>query len=144
MSTPLNSSNIEKPRFGWSILYVDDVAGSVRLYTEAFGLVVRFIHESGTYAEFETGETTLALSDRRDAAQNFGFESPGLSSRPADLLSLTGNITLVCSDVAARFTHAVASGAVAIAPPMEKPWGQVCAYVSDPDGHIIEFATPIG
>jgi lactoylglutathione lyase len=129
---------LDAPTFGWCILYVQNVADSARFFSEALGLDIRFAHESGTYTELETGATTLALCDRAGAAQSCGldFEQP---NRQAP----TSNITLVCLDVEAWWTHALQHGAEPVNAPAAKPWGQVCAYLRDPDGHLIELATAI-
>lgn len=39
---------------------------------------------------------------------------------------------------------AVAAGAVLLRDAETKPWGQVVAYVRDPDGILIELCTPVG
>ena len=65
-------------RFGYTILYVRDVAASVDLYERAFGQRRRFLHESGEYAELETGSTTLSLASHELAASNL----PGAFRRP--------------------------------------------------------------
>ena len=44
-------------RFGYTILYVADVAASLDFYERALGQHRRFVHESGQYAELDTGET---------------------------------------------------------------------------------------
>jgi lactoylglutathione lyase len=126
------------PTFGWCVLYVQEVETSARFYIEALGLPVRFVHESGTYTELETGSTALALCDRGGAAQSCGmdFEQP---NRQAP----TSNITLICADVEAQWEQAIQFGAEPVSAPSVKPWGQVCAYVRDPDGHLIELATAI-
>ena len=49
-------------KLGYTIVYVPDVAQSLKFFEQAFGLPTRFLHESGTYGELETGETTLAFS----------------------------------------------------------------------------------
>ena len=49
-------------RLGYVIHYVPDVAATVAFYEAAFGLERRFLHESGTYAEMETGATALAFA----------------------------------------------------------------------------------
>ena len=48
--------------FGYTIIYVPDVAASLAFFTRAFGLARRFLHESGTYGELETGATTVAFA----------------------------------------------------------------------------------
>ena len=47
-------------KFGYTIIYVPDVPASLRFFEDAFGFARRFLHESNTYGELETGETTLA------------------------------------------------------------------------------------
>ena len=49
-------------KVGFVILYVPEVSASVTFYERAFGLVRRFMHESGQYAEMETGATALAFA----------------------------------------------------------------------------------
>ena len=61
-------------RFGYTILYVSDVAASLDFYERALGQRRRFVHESGQYAELDTGPTVLALAARELAAANV----PGL------------------------------------------------------------------
>jgi lactoylglutathione lyase len=50
----------------------------------------------------------------------------------------------VTEDVAAAYAKAVAAGAVPIAAPIAKPWGQVVAYVRAQDGSLIELCSAIG
>jgi uncharacterized glyoxalase superfamily protein PhnB len=48
-------------KLGYTILYVVDVASSLSFYERAFGFKRRFLHESGTYGELETGEQRFHL-----------------------------------------------------------------------------------
>ena len=48
-------------QFGYTILYVDDVPATLAFYGQAFGLTTRYMHESGSYGELETGATALAF-----------------------------------------------------------------------------------
>ncbi len=121
--------------FAWCVLYVDDVAASSVFYSAAFGLPLRFITEEADYAEFETGQTALALCSR-----SLGAESTGLDL--AERLPMS-NVTFVVEDVQSAWTLALANGATAQKPPVTKPWGQTSAYVLDPDGHVIELATRV-
>ncbi|WP_052289959.1 VOC family protein [Scytonema millei] len=63
-------------KFSYTILYVKDVTHAVAFYERAFNLKQRFIHESGQYAEMETGGTTLAFASNELARSNFpqGFQ----------------------------------------------------------------------
>lgn len=58
-------------KFGYMIIYVPDVAASLQFFSSAFGLSIRFLHESATYGELETGETVLAFAADELAAMNF-------------------------------------------------------------------------
>jgi lactoylglutathione lyase len=121
--------------FAWCVLYVDDVAASSSFYSAAFGLSLRFITEEADYAEFETGQTALALCSR-----SLGVESTGLDLVEHRPMS---NVTFVVEDVQSAWDVALTHGAIAQKPPMTKPWGQTSAYVLDPDGHVIELATRV-
>lgn len=127
-------------RFGYTILYVRDVTSSLALYEEAFGQQRRFVHESGQYAELETGATTLAFASRSLAASNL---PPAV--RPAEVGAPTPafEVCFVTDDVRAAFDRAVERGALPVSEPQTKPWGQDVAYVRDRDGNLIELASPI-
>jgi lactoylglutathione lyase len=127
-------------RFGYTILYVRDVAASLELYEKAFGQERRFVHDSGQYAELETGATTLAFASRDLAASNL---PPAV--RPAQVGAPTPafEVCFVTEDVPAAFTRAVEAGAEGVTEPQTKPWGQAVAYVRDRDGNLIELASPI-
>ncbi len=126
------------PTLGWVVLYVDNVATSAAFYCSAFGLAVRFADESGRYAEFDTGATVLAL-----CARDLASDSAGRPVGRAEGDRSPGNVTLVYADVDGQWRHAVDAGATTVHEPTTKPWGQRCAYVSCPDGHLIELATAI-
>lgn len=124
-------------KFGYTILYVEDVGRSVRFYEEAFGLERRFVHESGQYAEMETGGTALAFASNALGESNLpdGFRKNDPSEAPAGV-----EIALVTDDVSAAFEAAMVAGATKVVEPKTKPWGQDVAYVRDPDGVLIEIA----
>jgi lactoylglutathione lyase len=126
-------------RFGYTILYVRDVAASLELYERAFGQRRRFVHETGEYAELDTGETTLALASRDLAAANLpeGFGPP-----EADDAASAFEVCFVTDDVGGAYERAVREGAEPVTAPQTRPWGQDVAYVQDADGHLIELASP--
>jgi lactoylglutathione lyase len=126
-------------RFGYTILYVADVEASLDFYERALAQRRRFLHESGQYAELETGETALALAAHELAAANL----PGVY-RPEDRPSVRPSfeVCFVTDDVQRAFDRAIEEGAEAVTPPQTKPWGQDVAYVRDPDGNLVELASP--
>jgi lactoylglutathione lyase len=127
-------------RFGYTILYVNDVCSSVAFYERAFGLERRFLHESGQYAELETGPTALAFASHELAAENLpsAVRRPDAGDGPPAF-----EVCFVTDDVESAYARAVSEGAEPVTAPRTKPWGQHMAYVRDPDAMLIELASPI-
>ena len=125
-------------QFGYTILYVDDVASTLAFYGKAFGLATRYTHESGSYGELETGATALAFASRGMLRELGKTPQPPALDKPAN------EIALVTDDVAAAVERAVAAGATLVQPPKAMPWGQTIAYVGDVNGFLVELCTAMG
>lgn len=126
-------------KYGYTILYVDDVLKTVNFYEKAFGLQRRFVHESNAYAEMETGHTCLAFASKELANENnFNVGQFGEASAPAPF-----EIALVTDQVESAFNHALLNGAVEVKKPVKKPWGQLVSYVKDCNGFFVEICSPI-
>ena len=66
-------------KFGYAIVDVKNVGESRAFFERAFGLKRRFLHESATYGEVETGATTLSFAQHELAASRSSagpFNSP--------------------------------------------------------------------
>ena len=128
-------------KFGYTIIYVPDVAAAIDFYGRAFGLPPKFVHESGQYGELDTGATTLAFASHAMAASNLpgGYRQPDPASPPFGI-----ELAFVTTDVPAAVSRATAAGAVVVAEAKTKPWGQVVAYVRAPEGTLVELCTPMG
>jgi lactoylglutathione lyase len=127
--------------FGYTILYVSDVPASLEFYERALGQRRRFVHESGQYAELDSGDTALAFAAHELAAANLpGVYRPEEPRSPRPVFE----VCFVTSDVQSAFDRAITEGAEAVTPPQTKPWGQDVAYVRDPDGNLVEIASPAG
>ncbi|WP_199153788.1 VOC family protein [Chromobacterium sp. ASV23] len=127
-------------KLGYTIVYVPDVAASLRFFEQAFGLKQKFLHESGAYGELDTGDTTLSFASHELAAMNL----PAGHVRASDTAQPLGmEIGLVTEQVAAAHQLALACGAVELAAPSQKPWGQTVSYLRSPDGTLIELCSPI-
>lgn len=126
-------------KLGYVIVYVADVAATVKFYEAAFNLECRFAHESGMYSEMETGGTVLAFANE-DFTPSKGAFTPNRAGQK----SSGAEIAFLTSDVEKQFKHALASGAVALMQPTMKPWGQTVAYVKDLNGFLVELCTPMG
>jgi lactoylglutathione lyase len=122
---------------GYVILYVADVQATVRFYEKAFGLSCRFIHESNTYAEMETGQTALAFVD--ESMLSHAFRKNRIKEESAGI-----EVSLVTENVEHYFDRAIKVGAMKVLPPETKPWGQIVSYVKDNNGCLVEICSPIG
>ncbi|MFZ5493720.1 MAG: VOC family protein [Verrucomicrobiota bacterium] len=127
---------------GYVILYVQDVAASLAFYEEAFGFSRRFFHDDNgkAYGELETGATRLSFVSLALAKETLKV-APTAASRTAP--PQASEIALVTPEVKTAYDHAVAAGALAVAAPVAKPWGQIVACVRDPDGHLVELCSPL-
>lgn len=125
-------------KFGYTIAYVRDVGETVEFWERAFGLKRRFVGENNEYAEMETGETTLAFASNELGESNLsgGLRKNDLSGPPAGI-----EIALIAEDVEVAFRSALEAGATKEAEPKTKPWGQIVAYVRDPDGVLVEIGS---
>ncbi|HYD80465.1 MAG TPA: VOC family protein [Paucimonas sp.] len=128
-------------KFGYTLIYVADVAASLGFFERAFGLQRRFLHESGQYGELETGATTLSFASHDIGAAHF---PDGYVKVDASPLPLGMEVAFTTSDVQAAHAKALAAGAAEMMPPKAMPWGQTVSYVRCPDGTLVELCTPMG
>ena len=126
-------------KFGYTIIYVADVAASLKFFGKAFGLNTRFIHES-SYGELDTGETTLAFAAHELGHSNLpaGYVAVDTAHKPLGI-----EIALVTSSVPDAHSRAISAGAISLKEPMQKPWGQTVSYVQCPDGTLVELCSSI-
>lgn len=127
-------------KLSYIIFYVKDVPRGLSFYKEAFAISAKFVHESGLYAELDTGAVTLAFASDLLGKENLpkGYLPNGLDQLPQG-----AEVAFTVDDVAEAYAGAVAAGGSALVPPKEKPWGQTVAYVRDPNGVLVEIATPV-
>ncbi|WP_347052673.1 VOC family protein [Flavobacterium olei] len=125
-------------KFGYTILYVEDVEESISFYENAFGFSRKFVSPDNDYGELITGETTLSFASKNLAQQNFkdGFIESSLEDKPFAI-----EIGFVTDNVPEVLQKATTFGAVIVLEPEEKPWGQIVAYVRDLNGFLIEICT---
>lgn len=125
--------------FGYTILYVYDVPKTVEFYEAAFGLKLRFMHDSTHYAELSTGATTLAFaSEDLIRMSEIDFRENTTNTTPPGF-----EVAFVTEHVEDAYAHAVTAGAIPIKEPAQRPWGQIVAHVQDINGILVELCTPI-
>ncbi|WJS94917.1 VOC family protein [Flavobacterium johnsoniae] len=127
-------------KFGYTILYVEDVEESISFYENAFGFSRKFISPDNDYGELITGETSLSFASKKLAESNFkdGFIESSLEDKPFAI-----EIGFIVENVPEVLQKATSFGAVIVSEPVEKPWGQVVAYVRDLNGFLIEICTEV-
>jgi lactoylglutathione lyase len=127
-------------KFGYTILYVQDVEKSVAFYESTFGFSRKFVTPENDYGELITGETTISFASKKLAAQNLseGFIESSLDDKPFAI-----EIGFITDDVAELVQKATSFGAIVVKEPTQKPWGQIVAYVRDLDGFLIEICTEV-
>ncbi|MFB3388955.1 VOC family protein [Flavobacterium sp. LAR06] len=125
-------------KFGYTILYVENVEQSIVFYENVFGFSRKFIAPGNDYGELITGETTLSFASKKLAGENLkdGFVESNLDNKPFAI-----EIGFITDDVPELVQKATSFGAVLIKEPTQKPWGQVVAYVRDLDGFLVEICT---
>lgn len=126
-------------KFGYTIIYVDDVRASLNFFEQAFGLKIRLYHDSG-YGELETGNTTLAFASHALGANNLpeGYIATNESVKPLGI-----EIALITDSVPHAHQQAVMAGGISLQDPVDKPWGQTVSYIRCPDGTLVELCSPV-
>ncbi|CAM3620189.1 VOC family protein [Cytobacillus oceanisediminis] len=124
-------------KMGYVILYAENLYKTKQFYGELLGLELR--NEFGTYIEYDTGSTILSFNTRES-----GREVTGLPIPDGVRKEQTFELGFVTEEVEGVVERLKGAGVPVLLEPIEKPWGQMVAYVEDPDGHFIEICSPIG
>jgi lactoylglutathione lyase len=133
------STPSEPLRLGYVLFYVADVRRTAEFWSSAFGCTIKFVHESGDYAELATGDTALGfVADTLLHAQHLRY-------RPnrADLEPAGAEVGWVTRSPHEAFARATQAGAKVVKPLETKPWGQISGFVSDLNGILVEICTPV-
>jgi catechol 2,3-dioxygenase-like lactoylglutathione lyase family enzyme len=123
-------------RFSHTRLLVRDYAACFRFYRDVLRFEVGFGDETSGYADFQTGESTLALFDRGEMAAAIGTEHLPVFVESQD------EVALICSveSVDATYEDLRAKGVVFVTEPQDHAeWGVRTAHFRDPDGTLIEI-----
>jgi lactoylglutathione lyase len=125
-----------EPRLALLILAVEDCKLALTFYREAFGWPLAV--DTTVYAELELpAGMRLGIYDRRHFGNNFG-------QQPRPLGVVTGTeLYLYVDDIEAASDRALRAGARLLDASQVRAWGDLVAYVSDPDGNVIALARPL-
>jgi len=131
-------------KYGFTIIYVEDVLATLGFYEKAFGFERGLVVEEESivyYAELKSGETTIGFASYEMGKMNFDdkYEKITRKGNPVGL-----ELVFVDDDVSSATNKAVKAGAVLITQPTQKPWGQTVSYVRSIEGTLIEICSPMG
>lgn len=120
-------------KFGYTIVYVDEVEKCLNFFELAFNMKRKFLHESGDYGELDTGTTTLGQANLPN-----GYIKISDTNKPLGI-----EIALITDNVDESQNIAIKFGAKSIKNPYKTPWGQTVSYLQTPSGILLELCTPI-
>ncbi len=125
-------------KLAYMILYVQDVEEAAKFYERAFGLARGFADPNGDYLALKSGETILSFA-REEFVKGNGVR---FSPVRADASPPGIEIGFIVDDVDAAYRRALDAGAMPWFEPKPQSWGQVVSYVRDPNGFLVEIASP--
>ncbi|GLJ37391.1 hypothetical protein SUGI_0758840 [Cryptomeria japonica] len=143
-------------RYGYTVVFVKDVGLSLSFYRDAFGLQPKYVDERRTWGELDTGSAIIAFTPlhQRDATIACGVQEHDASIPPINVaigflvegcksegLEDDKNVTTRVQSVQKVYDRAIDIGAVPVQAPEMKPWGQIVAYVRDPDGVLVQLGS---
>lgn len=108
-------------------LATHDMARALRFY-RALGFALRYGGDAAGFSSLDAGNACLNLTTE-------GSERTW---------SWWGRVIFHVSDVDAFHRRAVAQGLAPEAEPRDATWGERYFHITDPDGHELSFATPLG
>lgn len=120
-------------------LYVDDMARSVRFFRDVLGLAAMI--ESDRVTAFDAGHGGVLLVFARGQSGEDVATPGGIIPGHDGDGPLHMAFAIATDDVAAWRAHFAAHD-VAITSEVEWPAGGRSLYFNDPDGHVLELATP--
>lgn len=127
-------------KYGYTIIYVENVKETIEFYQKAFGFQQKFVTPENDYGELISGETTIAFASIELGKSNFknGFKKTDGTGKPFGV-----EMAFVTENIESDFQKALEMGATEFEPLNEKPWGQKVGYLRDNNGFLIEICTPI-
>jgi lactoylglutathione lyase len=127
-------------KYGYTIIYVENVSETIEFYEQAFGFRRKFVTPENDYGELISGETTISFASIELGNANFkkGFEKVNLSARPVGV-----EMAFITENIETDFEKAIKAGATIFEDIVEKPWGQKVGYLRDNNGFLIEICTPV-
>jgi lactoylglutathione lyase len=123
-------------KFGYTIIFVEDVLKTVEFYEQAFGLQRGMVNPN--FAQMQTGEVSLAFGANRNEHKELPipFRENQADQDPAGI-----QISFTAEDVSKAFETAISAGAVRVVEPHQMPWGQTISRVRDCNGVLVSIVS---
>jgi lactoylglutathione lyase len=125
-------------KFGYTVIFVDDVRGAVEFYEQAFGLERGVVTQA--FATLRTGDTLLAFGWTENERKELGDAVAFRENRRNDDAA-GAQVSLIADDVDEAFQRAVSAGATPVISPTRMPWGQTVSRVRDLNGFLVSLVT---
>lgn len=123
-------------KFSYVRLLVSNFMECFLFYRDVLGLQPTYGEEEGNYAEFQTGEVTIALFSQNRMAEELGSATPVEERRGPDQAMLN----FAVDNVDAVYALLRKKGVQFVAPPIDHAdWGVRTAHFRDPGGFLIEI-----
>jgi len=127
---------LESAEIGAITLFTEDLERSKAFYVSVFGLPV--VYEDPNSTVFRFDNTVINLLEIQAAHE---LIAPGTVAGPD--AGARSQFTIGVDDVDAVCAELGRRGAALLNGPMDRPWGIRTASITDPSGHIWEFAADL-
>ena len=121
-------------------LYVEDLARAAAFWEETIGLKL-LVPADARFRAYDVGRNSVLLLFRRGATLET-VRMPGGTIPPHDGAGRLHVAFAVSAQELAEWEERLASAGVEIEGRADWPRGGRSVYFRDPDGHLVEFATP--
>ncbi len=127
-------------KFAYTRLLVSNFKACFLFYRDIMGFQATYGSENDVYADFNTGEVTLALFDRLEMSKAVGTTNLPADAQAQDKMCLI----FAVDDVDAKYQQLKMHSIPLINEPTDKPgWGIRVTHFRDPDGNLIEINQPL-
>lgn len=127
-------------KFNYTRLLVNNYKDCFLFYRDILGLKVTYGAEDDTYADFDTGNVTLALFSRQNMSEAIGSTRLPSEVKAQDVVCLcfgVENVDAACEELKKRGVGLVTE------PADREGWGIRTAHFRDPAGNLIEIFQPL-